>query len=416
MTSRNFRSHIENLRERARTSDDISDADAELLIEFSDRMDLLKSDYTDSRHKKLLGNCVRLAEEVGGLAEALEDREAAETLVRYINRTYDNEESNRDYRIALRMFGEHVTDGDGKPDSIDWISSTYSRTYDPAPNPSNMLHWEDHVLPMIDETRNSRDAAIIATAWNLGARPFEFQDITIGDVTDSNHGLQVTVQGKRGQRSPTLVLAVPHLQRWLDDHPAPDDSDAPLWSKLTSPEAISDRMFRKILESAAERADVTRPVTLSNFRKSCASYLASKNVNQAHIEDHIGWKRGSGVAARYVAVFGGESEREIAKAYGAELEEEEPDPIAPVECPRCQRETPRDRDTCMWCNQALDQGAVASIQADQEELRRSVLQLAKENPDILDDIERARDLVTMFEGNPELIGEATDFAEALSNE
>lgn len=416
MTSRNFRSNIENLRDRARTGDDISDADGELLIEFSDRMDLLKSDYTDSRHKKLLGNCVRLAEEVGGLADALENRDAAETLVRYINRTYDNEESNRDYRIALRMFGEHVTDGDGKPDSIDWISSTYSRTYDPAPNPSDMLHWEDHVLPMIDETRNSRDAAIIATAWNLGARPFEFQDITVSEVTDSSHGLQVTVQGKRGQRSPTLVLAVPHLQRWLDDHPAPNDPDAPLWSKLTSSESISDRMFRKILESAAKRADVTRPVTLSNFRKSCASYLASKNVNQAHIEDHIGWKRGSGVAARYVAVFGGESEREIAKAYGAEVEEEEPDPIAPIDCPRCQRETPRDRDTCMWCNQALDQGAVASIQTDQRELRSAVLQLAEENPDLLSDLEHARDLMTVFEENPELIGDATDFAEALSSE
>lgn len=173
MVSRDYRSQIENLRERAQTSDQIDDTDGELLIEFSDTMDLLGSKYSDKRHKKLLGHCVWLAEAVGGLEDALEDRDAAEDLVRYIHREYEKEETNRDNRIALRMFGEHVTEGDGKPDSIEWISSTYSSTYDPAPDPNQMLGWDDHIVPMIEETRNSRDAALKATAWNLGARPHD---------------------------------------------------------------------------------------------------------------------------------------------------------------------------------------------------------------------------------------------------
>ncbi len=91
-----------------------------------------------------------------------------------------------------------------------------------------MLHWEEHVLPMLEHTRNSRDAAMITTAWNLGARTFGLQDIDVGDITDSRHDLQVTVQGNRGQWSPTLILAVPYLQRWLSDRPARDQRDAPL--------------------------------------------------------------------------------------------------------------------------------------------------------------------------------------------
>lgn len=413
MVDRDFRSHIENLRERARMSDEISDADGALLIEFSDTMDLLQSEYGDARHKKLLGNVVRLAEEVGGLADALEDRDAAEDLVRYINRTYDNEESNRDYRVAVRMFGEHVTDGDGKPDSIDWISSTYSNTYDPAPDPSKMLRWEEEILPMIDATRNSRDAALIATAWNLGARPFEFQDLTVGNITDSQYGLQVTVHGKRGQRSPTLILAVPHLQRWLDDHPNPSDGEAPLWSKLTKPESITDRMFRKILETAAERVDVSRPVTLSNFRKSCASYLAAQNVNQTHIEDHMGWKRGSDVAARYVAVFGKESEREIAKAYGADVEEDEPDPLAPITCTRCTRETPRSEDRCMWCGQILDPAAVEEVKENESDVRSAALRLVQQDPEAVNRIERSERLIELLEDRPELEEEVFELASEL---
>lgn len=416
MPPRDYRSEIDNLRERARASDSITEADGELLIKFSDRMDLLQSRIGEYRHKDLLGYCVRLAENVGGLAESLEDREAAEEIVRYINRTYDNEETNRDYRDALRQFGERMHEGEGKPESIEWIPSGHSRNYDPGPNPSDMLHWEDHILPMIESTQNSRDAALIATAWNLGARPFEFQDILVKDVTDSKHGLQVTVNGKKGKRSPTLVLAVPYLQRWLNDHPDRHNRDAPLWSKLNKPEPISDRMFRKILETAAERAQVNRPVTLSIFRKSCASYLASQNVNQANIEDHMGWTRGSKIASRYVSVFGTENERQIAKAYGADVEEEEPEPIAPVTCPRCSKKTPRDEDFCVWCNQAISQSSINELKAKERDLRDAALKLVKENPDILEEIERVQTLMTVLEDNPSLNEDAEAFLQALSSD
>ncbi len=362
MPQRDYRSAIQRYRERARSSNHISSRDADLLISFSEQMDLIPQRIGQYRHKDLLAYNVRLAESVEvELADTLEDREASEAVVRYINRTYDNEETNRDYRDAFRQFGKRVTKGDQIPESIAWIPSGHSRDYDPGPNPSDMLRWEEDVLPMIEETRNSRDAALIATAWNLGARPFEFQEIRVGDVTDSAHGLQVTVDGKKGQRSPTLITAVPYLQRWLSDHPAPNTGSAPLWSKLSSPKPISDRMFRKILEQAAERACITRPVTLSNFRKSCASYLASQNVNQANIEAHMGWTRGSQVCSRYVAVFQEESERQIAKAFGADVEEPETDDIAPVTCPRCQQETPSDRPMCMWCHQALTPEGAAEV-------------------------------------------------------
>jgi hypothetical protein len=51
-------------------------ADREQLIEFSRRIELLKEEYSDHRHLKLLRHLTRMAENVGGLADALEDREA----------------------------------------------------------------------------------------------------------------------------------------------------------------------------------------------------------------------------------------------------------------------------------------------------------------------------------------------------
>lgn len=410
------RSKVGSLRQRIQESDDISDADRELLLAFSDRLDLLKSEYSDHRHEKLLRHCVRLAEEVGGLSDALEDRTVAEDLVRWINREYDNEYTNHDYRTALRMLGEHVSDEEGKPPSIEWIPSGTSNSHDPVPDPSDMLEWESDVLPMIEQSVNSRDKALIAVAFDSGARSGELQDLTVGDVNDHSHGLQIMVDGKKGQRAVPLIPSVPYLRRWLADHPAKDDSNAPLWSKLNEGEDITYRRFRAIFDDAARRAEVEKPVTPTNFRKSNATYLARKAMNQAFIEDRQGRKRGSDATAHYVARFGEDADDEYARMHGLEVKEDEPEPIGPVECPRCHKETPRHEEQCVWCGQVLDYDAVESLQEDQRELRQSVLKLAKKNPELLGDFEKARELMDLFRDNPEMHEDAQAFVDALSSE
>lgn len=395
---------IERLRDRARDTEEISDADAEALVDFSDEIFLLGSRYTDLRHVKLLRHCVIMAEEVGGLADALHSRDAAEPIVRWINRTYDNEETNRDYRVALRVFGRRIgdesDDPDDPPESLAWIPSGTSRTYDPAPDPSDMLHWEDDILPMIDETANSRDAALVAVAWDLGARSGETQDLTVGSVTDSKYGLQITLNGKTGRRSPTIIPSVPYLNRWLDDHPARDDPDAPLWSALGEAEPLDHHPLMFGIKRAAEDAGVGKPVTLTNFRKSSAAHLASAGMNQAHIEDHHGWVTGSRVAARYISVFGEASERELARVHGLDVAEDEPDPTAPIECPRCGKETPREKPLCVWCSQALTPEAAADAEDHDDAMFDSVAE-----GDADETVEDLREIRDILDGNPKLRAE-----------
>jgi len=351
---------LETLRERIEAADDISDADREVWLDFDDTLVLLGAEYSDHRREKRLRHGVIMAEEVGGVAAALDNREAAEDIVRWINRTYDNEETNQDYRVALKVIGRRVSDENGTepPESVDWVPSGTSSNYDPAPDPAKMLDWEDDVLAMIDATRNQRDAAAIALQFDAGLRGWEFKDLTVGDVTDHKYGLQVTVDGKQGRRTVTLIPSAPYVQQWVAAHPAPNDGDAPLWSKLSKPDKMSYRMLTKMFKEPAKRAGVSKPVTLTNFRKSSASYLASRGVNQPQIEDHHGWVRGSDAAARYIAVFGEAADRELARVHGMDVaDEDEPDEIAPLDCPRCGKETPRARDLCVWCGQALEPDA-----------------------------------------------------------
>ena len=366
-------------------------------MRFSRELEFRRSDYSPSRHVKLLQHCVLLAgdsrkyspEELPepSLCDALDNEEAAKDVVRWIHRHYPNEETNRDYRVALRMFGEHATEGDGKPPSIEQISASTPRNYKPMPDPARMLWWGEHIQAMLDTAHSSRDKAAIAVSWDLGARPGEFKDLTLGDVTDSKYGMRITVDGKMGRRSPLIIPSIPYLNRWLADHPARGTPDAPLWSKLNSPERPSDQMLLKMIRRPARRAAITHTnIDYRRMRKSSASYLASQNVNQAHLEDHKGWVRGSDEAARYIAVFGEANDREIARAHGMDVSASDPEPIGPLTCPRCDRETPRERSACMWCGQILDVKAAETVREQDDDLRQSIASESGERAEALADL------------------------------
>jgi len=236
-----------------------------------------------------------------------------------------------------------------------------------------MLQWDDDVVPMIEAAHNARYMAMFALQFDAGLRGGEFKSLTLGDIQDHKHGLQVTVEGKQGRRTVTLIPGATYVSDWLKYHPADrTDRDAPLWSKLHRVEGISDRMVGKAFKIAAERAGVNKPVTLTNFRKSSAAFLASRNLNQAHIEDHHGWVRGSSAAARYIATFSSDTDRELAKVHGIELGEAEvAEPIGPISCPRCGRDVPRHEPVCGDCGQAMTPAAAQELAAIDEELDRN---------------------------------------------
>jgi integrase len=379
------KSQVKSLREQIADGErGGSDRDRDALLEFSDRLRRMREEYTWHRHAKLLRHSTIASEGAPvDLTDAREDAEACRDLLDWIHDTYDIEETpytNQDYRVAVRIFGKRtlgrelaVERGEKQdivPPVMDReIKTTLPRSFKPRPDPAKMLWWDDHIEPMLDKCRHSRDAAMIAVSWDLGARSEETRELRVGDVTDHKYGLQVSVDGKTGQRSPTLVTSVPYLNRWLADHPKGDNPTAPLWCDLDNGTDVSYKMKSKMMKKPARKAGVDHTdITWRRMRKSSASFLASQGVSQPHLEDHHGWERGSKVASHYVAVFGDANDRAVAQAHGMDVQEDEPDPVAPIECPRCQQETPRNEDECMWCGQPLSHQSVRKQKSQTMEL------------------------------------------------
>jgi len=395
VTNDNPQRTLRSLRDNIESSDAISEKDREMLLRFDDRLSLMRSEVGTYRHSKLLRHVFIIARESDdsvSVADAVEDREAAESCVRWVHRNRpksDSEETNRDYRVALRQLGKRVTEGDDVPDTLAWISSSTSSNYNPKPDPSKMVSY-DEMKRLVDAAQNPRDAALVSVMWDAGARSGEFRNLKLGDVSDHDHGLQLRVDGKTGERTITLIPSVPHLRMWLNHHPG-DDPDDPLWCALDEAEPLAYRSMKDALERLSGRADrFNKPMTPTNFRKSRASDLASKGMSQAHLEDRMGWVRGSEAASRYISVFAEDAEREFARLEGVEVDEEdEPETHAPYTCPRCDKETPRDEGVCVWCGQALDPVAAEALDSAEDALFDHVIEADDE--DLVEDLRALKD-------------------------
>ena len=425
------RSRIENLQERIKKRSGLSeeepedddyprirDDDAEALLEFSKQLDLLSSEYSDYRHEKLLRHCVIMAEQVGGLSEALEDRDAAEEIVRWINteRSTDDyaEETNHDYRVAIRIFGKRTLKLDEVPESLAWIPTGTSNSHDPTPRRSEMLEW-DEAKKMADEgTNNKRDAALITVSYELGPRGEEMYEVRMGQVQDAENGLQIVLDGKQGEHSVTMINSGPYLQQWLADHPAPDDNEAYLWCNLDDPyDNASYQTFLARFNDAGERTGMDKPVTPTNFRKSNSYWLAKQGANESLINSRQGRTKTSDHARRYLAEFGPENEnKQYAELQGLEVETEKTKDRTPLTCPRCDKETPRDEPFCVWCHQAMETDAVNELEQEESEQRRELLRIAKENPELLEAVEELEPLIESLGGDAQVIDTARQFVEA----
>ena len=220
---------------------DLTDTDRDALLRFAEELAVRRSETGYHRQLKLLRHCTIIAEETDLLAESLDSESASKQIVAWIHDAYHpdggtrgtSEETNKDYRVALKGFGRRVTSesGDDPPDSMAWISSGLPSSYDPSPNPANMLWWDDEVYPMLDACRSSRDRALIAVQMDAGLRSGELHDLRAGAFRDSTHSMKLHIgSGKTGERAIDLIPSIPYVRKWLDDHPVPHVGSAPLWT------------------------------------------------------------------------------------------------------------------------------------------------------------------------------------------
>ena len=406
----------------------ITDDEQDALLTLDRKLRARRNKIKPITHRDYLGLNYRLARDTEvDITDGFEDESVSEHVVSWIHREYPNPETNRDYRTAYKRLSTLVTDGDEPPKGMRWIATTYSSDYDRTPDPSDMIRL-DEMRILADSCHNPRDAALIALAWDSGARAGELYRMRYKDISEYKVGYQAFVRESKTETRPVkpLIHSVEYIQKWLDEHPTQNPDDA-LWCTLNPSdddfdadgnlERFSQKYFSKVFKDAMDRVDeVNRPHQCRYYRKSMQAFLASQNVNEAHINKRAGRTLTSDEAKRYTAVFGDEHVNQVASAYGVEVEETETEDIEPVECPRCEKLNDHDAEFCWNCRQVLDYSAASEIEEEEQRVRREVLSFAAENPELLDQIDGMEQMLTKLEENPDLLSDARKFAEALDGD
>jgi integrase len=400
----------------------ITDAEKDHLLTLRRKLRARRDQVGLIKQRDHLGRNYRLARDTDvDITEGFFDETIAEHVTGYIHDNYENPETNRDYRTSYKYFSKLVTEGNTAPSGTKWISSSYSSNYDKTPDPSDMIRLEE-MRKIADACPSPRDAALIALAWDSGARPAELRQMLYKDIDDYKRGFQAFVRKSKTETRNVkpLIHSVEYLERWLDEHPTQNPEDA-LWcrTKHISDDAdrlepISKSYFSRIFKNSMDRVDdINRPHQCRYYRKSMQAFLSSQGVNEPNINKRAGRDLNSDEAKRYTAVFGDEHVEQVAEAYGVEIEGEESPDVEPEECPRCNKLNDADADFCWNCHQALSYGAAADLEDEEERIRREVLSFAAENPEVLGKIDAMEQMLSNLEDRPELLTDARKFAEAL---
>lgn len=260
----------------------------------------------------------------------------------------------QDYRQAIKSFYKWT----GKPEIVDWIKLS---------NGSERKRPEDLITPdemgrLAAKAGNQRDRALFGAMYDSGCRIGELLTLKNKHVKFDKYGAILSVEGKTGFRNVRVVgKSIAWLREWQDAHPDRDNGEAWFFCGITGKtrgaQLTHFNVYRALKQSAA-RAGIRKRIHPHLFRHTRATLLAV-NLKDAPLEDQMGWIHGSKMTRTYVHLSDTDRDRAVLKAYGVEVEEEEPvKPDMPLKCLNCGEPNNKAARFCWKCGVVLDQALI----------------------------------------------------------
>jgi integrase/recombinase XerC len=138
----------------------------------------------------------------------------------------------------------------------------------------------------------TRDAAIIALAWSTGLRRDEISRIQTSDLTPADDGLDIEVIGKGGKRRKVYINdgALSALTDWQDlrgGDPGALFTDINKAGRIGAGK-LSGEALRKMLDKRSQEAQLSKPVTWHDFRRTFAGNLWDAKIDGVTIQKLMG--------------------------------------------------------------------------------------------------------------------------------
>jgi len=246
--------------------------------------------------------------------------------------------------------------------------------------PKDKLTRED--LPTDEEVQkilsacadSSRDKAMIAVHAEAGTRIGELLGMKIKDFTIDKNGGMIKVDGKTGVRPIRIVKSVPHLTRWLNDHPNKDEHESLLWVHVRNSDSFGKPMnyagFNSILQKKVRQAGITKRISSHLFRHKEITDLANK-LTESESRMRHGWEKTSLMPSKYTHLNQENLDEKMLEIMGIKTQKQKEDKLK--ECTYCKIRYPTEIRFCDTCSRPLDVDDAIQMEKESEDRTRDLI-------------------------------------------
>jgi len=247
--------------------------------------------------------------------------------------------------------------------------------------PKDKLTRED--LPTDEEIQklisicadSSRDKALFAVHAEAGTRISELLTMRIKDVTIDQFGAIIKVDGKTGVRPIRIVISVPFLTKWINNHPFKDNPESPLWIYIcygnTIGTSITYHGFNMILHKRLRQAGINRRITSHMFRHKEITDLAT-HLTEAESRMRHGWEKSSNMPSRYTHLNQQNLDDKMLRLKGIKTAQESEKQML-RNCVYCNIPHPIDSKFCEVCSRPLDVTEAMRLEEENKEKARALV-------------------------------------------
>jgi len=216
----------------------------------------------------------------------------------------------------------------------------------------------DEVVTLIETTHNERDAAIISIMYEAALRRTALVQLDIKHYkTDKFARIRlphkVGVKTGHGRERP-LNWSAGFLDRWLNQHPDPENPDAPLFCSIREGRdegrRLSSHAIYTMMERLSKKVDIEddriHPHALRHARAT--AMRKSDRLDKADIETVMGWTDSTPMHARYSHTTSTEDAERAAARMGIDIETDDGENKI-TDCPRCGTTLPSKGRFCPTC-------------------------------------------------------------------
>ena len=245
--------------------------------------------------------------------------------------------------------------------------------------PARDILTREDVSRIAENAYTTRDRAWVWALFESRCRPGEVFSLRVGDVEPRDGYAVMHVRREKGSEprpAPVYADAVPALLAWIAEHPAKTEPSAPLWVSFTGHgkgpgEQVTYREMCKVVEDAARRAKIQKPIHPYAFRHAGLTWLAKQpGVSPAIFAAAAGWVQGSDRVGTYVALANSDVERSLGEVYGVTPKGPTEKPRPASQCGRCKLANSPEASYCRACGGPLTLAAVRTLETATSDARQ----------------------------------------------